>query len=185
MKPEFATPCPHWKDPTDERVIEAIRLTFGKILVQHENSDHDPYGFLSLLLASTSMVHHSDWMLKICSDTSHPFNQIPLLSSPLLSELREQCLTMELNEHVPRVTGIPPHVEHMCQLKEVKDLTIITKEAVGEFRQDLRSAVSDAVDAKVEADGNVNAAILQASLKGLEERLIQKMGNNNSAADAP
>jgi hypothetical protein len=78
MTPEFATPCPHWIDPTDERVIEATRLTFGKVLIEHEDSDHDPYGFLSILLAS--MVHHSDWMLQICSDTTHPFNQIPLLS---------------------------------------------------------------------------------------------------------
>jgi hypothetical protein len=83
MSPQFATPCPHWIDPTDEHVMEAMRLTFGKVLVEHENSDHDQYGFLSLLLAS--MVHHSDWMLQICSDTTHPFNQIPLLSSPLTS----------------------------------------------------------------------------------------------------
>ena len=42
MTPEFATPCPHWIDPTDERVLEAMRLTFGKVLVEHEDSDHDP-----------------------------------------------------------------------------------------------------------------------------------------------
>jgi hypothetical protein len=51
MKPEFATPCPHWKDPSNERVLAAVRLTFGKVLIKHEDSDHNPSGFLSLLLA--------------------------------------------------------------------------------------------------------------------------------------
>lgn len=187
MSPQFATPCPHWIDPTDERVLEAMRLTFGKVLVEHEDSDHDPYGFLSLLLAS--MVYHCDWMLQICSDSAHPFNQIPLLSSPLLKELRENCLTMELNEHVPRVTGIPPHVVHSCELKEVKEQNDGIIEQIGMFRNDIKEAVSDAIDAKVEADGNVNSAILQASLKGLEERLMQKVdeltnGRNNAVADS-
>ena len=46
---------------------------------------------------------------------------IPLLSSPLLQELVSEHVTLELNAHVPVVTGIPPHVEQLCKLKELKE----------------------------------------------------------------
>ena len=88
---------------------------------------------------------------------------------------RKYKTAAELNEHVPRVTGIPPHVEHMRQIKNLEALAIHTRDSVDGFRADLVSAVSDAVDAKVEADGQVNAAILQASLKGLEERILERI----------
>ena len=39
----------------------------------------------------------------------------------------------------------------------------------------MHDAVSDAIDSKVEADGNVNALILAASLKGLEEQVMLKI----------
>jgi hypothetical protein len=78
----FKTPCPYWKDPNGPRICEALKLIFGKVLLEHEDSEHDPTGFLSLLLAS--MVFHSSWMLEFCADHSHTFNKIPLLSSPFL-----------------------------------------------------------------------------------------------------
>jgi hypothetical protein len=59
MAATFKTPCPHWKDPNDPRIREALKLTFGKVLLEHEDSEHDPTGFLSLLLAS--MVFHCYW----------------------------------------------------------------------------------------------------------------------------
>ena len=48
---DFATPCPHWKDPADPCVYEAIKLTFGKVLLFHENTEHYPFGVFSMLLA--------------------------------------------------------------------------------------------------------------------------------------
>lgn len=126
-------------------------------------------------------------MLNFCSDHAHPFNKIPLLSSPLLNELKEHCLTMELNEHVPRVTGIPPHVEHIVQCEDLKSMSNQMIDSINGFRQDLCSAVSNAIDQKVEADGNVNAAILESSLKGLESRMIEKINEigNTGAQPAP
>ena len=86
MTAEFNVPCPHWKEPDDPIVLEGIRVTFGKILLSHEDTYHDPQGILSLLLAS--VIYHSDCILKICQENpSHAFNSIPLLSSPLLIEL--------------------------------------------------------------------------------------------------
>jgi hypothetical protein len=115
-------------------------------------------------------------MLEFYADHSHTFNKIPFLAAPyLLAELKDHCLTMELNDHVPRITGIPPHVENLVQNEQLQTMTsqVITK--IDGFSDNLCAAVSDAIDKKVEADGNVNAAILQSSLAGLEQRMIEKM----------
>ena len=34
---------------------------------------------------------------------------------------------MELNNHVPIVMEIPPHVEHLCHIKELKDVSVSLK----------------------------------------------------------
>ena len=49
MKAEVNVHCPHWKDPADPMVIEGIKLTFGKVLLSQESTEHDPFGVLSLL----------------------------------------------------------------------------------------------------------------------------------------
>ena len=109
---EFAVPCPHWKDPNVPIVLEAIQLMFGKVLLFHGETEHDPKGVLSVLLAS--MCHHSSWMLGVCQKhPGHPFSKIPLLSSPLLQELVSEHVTLELNAHFPVVTGISSHVEQL------------------------------------------------------------------------
>ena len=93
---EFAISCPHWKDPNAPVVLEAIQLTFGKVLLFHGETEHDPKGVLSVLLAS--MCHHSSWMLGVShKHPGHPFSKIPLLSSPLLQELVSEHVTLELN----------------------------------------------------------------------------------------
>ena len=131
MKADFNVPCPHWKDLADPMVIEEIKLTFGKVLLSHECTEHDPFGVLSLLLAS--MVHHPGWMMKMCqAHTNHPFNTIPYSSSPLILGSRE-CLTMDLNDHIPRVTGIPQHIQHMYQIHEVKDIMSGVREDIAGF----------------------------------------------------
>jgi len=83
MTAEFNVPCPHWKEPDDPIVLEGICVTFGKILLSHEDTDHDPQGILTLLLAS--VVYHSDWILKICQENlSHAFNSILSRAAPFL-----------------------------------------------------------------------------------------------------
>jgi len=80
----------------------------------------DSHGVLSILLAS--VVHHSDWMLGFLeTDPSHQFSFVPILSSPLLQELKANHVTLALNEHVPKVTGILPHVANMSQINSVKE----------------------------------------------------------------
>ena len=104
---DFDTPCPHWKDPNAPIVLDALDLMFGQIYEVHGDSSRDPHGVLSILLAS--VVHHSDWMLGFLEkDTSHPFSLVPILSSPLLQELKANHVTLSLNSHVPTMTGILP-----------------------------------------------------------------------------
>jgi hypothetical protein len=158
MHANFNVPCAHWKDPDDPIVLEGIKLTFGKILLSHENTDHDPQGVLSLLLAA--MVHHYDWILTICQEhPKHPFNSISLFSSPLLAKLKD-CLTMELNSHVPIVTGIPPFVEQLCRINKLEAIAKSIKEDVGNVVEVLEEAVSNAINKKVKADGGINSSIL-------------------------
>jgi len=46
MHANFNVPCPHWNDLDDPIVVEGIKLTIGKIWLSHENTDHDPQGFV-------------------------------------------------------------------------------------------------------------------------------------------
>ena len=173
MHPNFNVPCAHWKDPDDPIVLEGIKLTFGKILLSHENTDHDPQGVLSFLLAA--MVHHYDWILTICQEhPKHPFNSISLFSSPLLAKLKD-CLTMELNSHVPIVTGIPPFVEQLCRINRHEAIAKSIKEDVGNVVEVLEEAVSNAIDKKVKADGGINSSILDERLKKLQDLLMQRL----------
>jgi len=182
---DFATPCPHWKDPADPRVYEAIKLTFGKVLLFHENKEHNLFGVLLMLLAS--MVHHSWWIMEVMEkDPVHPFNKITLMSSPLLFELKEHCLTFELNNNVPGVTGILKNIDHLCGIDEVRKITLGIKEDISDFCQHLSDLVSEAIDKKVQADGGINSAILDKWLKNMEQLLMRWMDDldclNNSPA---
>ena len=107
----FSILPPHWIDPAHPSVIHGIRVCFGDVVTVHSGTNHDPSGLLLLLLAS--MVHHSDWLIGICSRyPSHPFHSLPLLNdNQLLTELK-RLVTLEPNNHVPIATGVPPHVSH-------------------------------------------------------------------------
>ena len=170
---KFAVLPPHWKEPTHPRVMEGIHLNFHGVLQAHEKND--PSGMLSLLFAS--IVHHSDWLQGICAEhPSHPFHDIPILGAPeLLRDLKDNHLTSDPTPQVPTATGIPPHVAHAIAIKSVKDSVDKTQALVTEFREDIRLAVSDAVDAKVSAEGGINMAIMNGSLEALKNDLIAKM----------
>ena len=176
-KPDFAILPPHWKDPTHPSIQKGIKVAFRNVLLEHGQSSHDPTGLLSLLLAS--MVHHSEWMLKICAQyPDHPFHSIALLSdSELLAELKNEHLTMEPNSHVPSATGVPPHVVHTRALNDVHAVCIETRDNVSQFNSTLRNAISEAVDAKVAAEGGVNQSILQTSLKQLKDEIFDRLSS--------
>ena len=79
---------------------------------------------------------------------------------------------MELNHHVPIITGIPPHVEQLRQLDELKNHCIEVKAAVKSFKGTLEESVSKAIDSKVKESGRINAAILDEHIRELEGTLL-------------
>jgi hypothetical protein len=165
----FDTLPPHWKDEFHPSVRRGIKITFGKVLSCHEHTDHNPLGLLAFLLAS--IVHHSDWLFQeMGKHPGHHFYSIPVLNDHvLLKELKEQ-LTLEQTDTVPAATGIPPHVSHARAISKVFNICMSNKDALDNFKADLKTAVADAVDAKVRADGGINQAIMKAQL---DELLIE------------
>lgn len=176
LKESFAALPPHWKDPTHETVLKALRINFGGLVDERKIANGaNCRGFLSLLLAS--IVHHSDWLVGICAKyPGHPFHQIPILQDhELLAELKRDHLTMEPNDMVPAPTGIPPHISHQILMKEVLAKTTETLGAVNAVKDDIREAVKAAIDEKVEADGGVNMALMTRALDTLKDELVATM----------
>ena len=92
---------------------------------------------------------------------------------------------MELNNHVPIVMGIPTHVEHLCRINELKDVSVSLKEDVMEFRQCLEESVGEAIDKKLEVDGGINASILDKRLKNMENLLLQRIDQVSGCTPRP
>ena len=81
-------------------------------------------------------------------------------------------LTLQLNDHVPTTTGVPPHFAHLHKIATVEGCCHDIKAAVMEFKSELRDSISQAIDDKVEDSGGINASILDSRILALEERLL-------------
>ena len=170
----FAILPPHWINPIDSLVLKGIAVNFGKIATAHCDTNHDPSGLLSLLLAS--IVYHSNWLKSICAKyPSHPFHLIPILNdNELLLELKK-LVTLEPNDHVPMATGIPAHVSHNKKLDQIMAKCDATHDMVSGFKDDIRTHIFQAVDEKVAGEGGVNHSILQVSLEGLKNEILARL----------
>lgn len=171
-KAEFNVACPHWKDPDHPTIRHAINQSFGSVILSHEFTDHDPHAVLSLLLAS--MVHHSGWILHVCDKyPTHPFHQLPLINDlELLADLKENHLTLELNVHVPEITGIPPHVDQLVQAKKNNELLRRVEKKIDQFNSNLGTHLKRCWDEQVRAEGQVNSTIMYEALGKMEERIM-------------
>ena len=58
-------------------------------------------------------------------------------------------ITLDLNAHVPMVTGIPPNVAHMRQINNVKGVCEEMKTEVRGIQEDLKTIVHEAIGKKV------------------------------------
>ena len=142
---------------TGRTQMEAIQLTFGTVLLAHGDTLHDPFGVLSVLLSS--MWHHSSWIFGVCQKhPGCPFSTTLLLSSPHLQDLVSEHHTLEVNNHVPVVTGIPLHVEQLCCLEELKTHCIEIKAAVKSFNETIEESISKAIDEKVKESGGIKCS---------------------------
>ena len=162
----FATLPPHWKDETHPTIRKAIEITFGKVFTCHVDSDHNPIGVLSFLLAS--MVHHSNFLYnEISKHAAHPFLNIPLLNDANLLEELKELVTLEPTYTVKFATGVPPHVSHMKAIKQVLNVSLAIENRSDLFAADLKVAVAEAIDDKVTADGGMNQATMKTAMQGM------------------
>ena len=134
-------------------------------------------------------MHHSDWLQSIKAKfPGHSFGNLPILDeTELLKDLKENHITFEKNEQVPVATGVPPSVEHAKKLGEVFDVCTRLEHKIDDFGERLTSAVKDAIDEKVKAEGGVNMSILKDLLGELQESLstdIQAVAASNIAQSA-
>ena len=84
--------------------------------------------------------------------------------------------------------GDGQHVSHSQAINEVKQVVNETKACLVTFKEDLKQAVSDAVDAKVESEGGVNMTILKGVVAELKKDLFEKLESimiKPSSTDAP
>lgn len=172
---EFGTLPPHWKldDPmSNDKIKEGMNLMFATILQKWGNTAVDPTGLLVLCLAS--VVWHSDFLKETAAaDPEHPFNAIPLLSSPqLLNDLKE-LVTLEPEGHVKQATGIPPHVQHAKTAKEILTACLATLEAVKGMVDEVKKAVCDAIEDKAEENGQVTGQRLKQILEAHQTSIVE------------
>jgi hypothetical protein len=159
---------PHFvmdSDPMEnEFVREAMELMFGRMLAKWKNTAVDPTGLLLRCLAS--IVHHRHWLQKICLEVpGHPFANIPLLNNPTLLQQLADLVTLEPIGQLKIYTGIPPHVETACMCRSILGAT---KEMLTEMKnmaQTVKTAVSEACEAKAEENGQITGERLQTMLK--------------------
>ena len=79
---------------------------------------------------------------------------------------------MELNAHVPDITGIPPHIDQLVQTKRVTEAVQGVREDIKLLRADIKTVVHEAIDEKVASDEGVNAAILDKRLEAMENKFV-------------
>eukprot|EP00804_Cyclotella_cryptica_P019286 CCRYP_006158-RA/>CCRYP_006158-RA protein AED:0.38 eAED:0.46 QI:0/0/0/1/0/0/3/0/145 len=107
----------------------------------------------------------------VCSKyPDHPFHSITILNEPdLLKDLKDNHLT-DPSDHVPIATGVPPSA-----IDQVLNVCKSTDAKIDSFMDRIYQAVSDAVDAKVAAEGGVNREILWATIQELKDEIFGKI----------
>eukprot|EP00804_Cyclotella_cryptica_P019646 CCRYP_013975-RA/>CCRYP_013975-RA protein AED:0.36 eAED:0.44 QI:0/0/0/1/0/0/2/0/151 len=113
----------------------------------------------------------------VCSKfPDHPFHSITILNEPdLLKDLKDNHLTTDPSDHVPIATGVPPSVKHSQAIDQVLNVCKSTDAKIDSFMDRIYQAVSDAVDAKVAAEGGVNREILWATIQELKDEIFGKI----------
>jgi hypothetical protein len=66
---------------------------------------------------------------------------------------------------VPATIGIPPQITHLHKINTIEECCKDIKTAVLDFKAELRDAVSQATDAKVDESWSINALMLDSSIE--------------------
>lgn len=166
-KASFGGLPPHWtmSNPIEnEDILCAMNMLFGPILRKHKGCDYDPTAML--LRCTACIVYHSDALLnQMISHPGHGFTKIVLLhEKDLLERLSHFVTTLPTDGVMDKPTGIPPHVEHAAQMKEILSQVISICEIQKEQTSTLVSTIEKAIDEKAYDSGNITGSRLREIL---------------------
>ena len=159
----FGDLTPHWiiENPIENKdTLKAMVMLFGPILQKHKGQTFDPTAIL--LPCAACIVYYSDLLLSvIISHPGHDFTKIVILHGKnLLEQLLLLVTTTATKGVIDTPTGIPPHVEHAIQMKEILTQVISLCEIQKEPTATLVSTVEEAIDKKVYDSDNINSSRL-------------------------
>ena len=164
----------HSRDPFHEDVTKCLAIAFGNIIPRYQDTEHDPTGTLSLLLAS--MIHHIDWICGIVAKyPGYPFSSLPILSEQELLTSLQENVTLEPTVDVPMATGVPPHINHSIGIARVETLARELKTDMGEYANNLTDSVAEAIDNKLESEGGVNHSVMKKALEEMKDSLLDEL----------
>ena len=153
-KPEFASLPPHFMtgfDPMEyPDISEAMHLMYGPILEQWSgNKEVDPTGLFLFVFAL--VIYHSKWLQNwITVQPGHPFCLMLFLNNPKLLIRLKLKITVDLVGQCKHATGIPPHIENACLCAKMLWLFEETLTTVKALMIQVKEAVKDAFEEKVE-----------------------------------
>jgi hypothetical protein len=134
-----------------------------------------------LLLLLTSTVHRSKFLQGIKDSVpNHPFANIPIVRQPeLLVELKK-LVTIKPSNHIPNVTGIPPHVKELALLKEMLNtcgkMLLTLKEMIPDMKVCPKESIQEAAEQFAQGNGYVTASHLKEMLVSFERRYLKNSG---------
>jgi hypothetical protein len=155
-------------------------MLYGQIIDRYKNTPEDPMAMLLRCLAC--IVHHSASILAtMVGNSGHDFSKISILHDPdLLRDLRPLVTTDPTPGIMAMVTGIPPHVELACQLKEILDNALELVVNIRDQTSRITEAVKTAIDEKSWDSGQVTGTRLREILATFQE---ESMGAVNARLD--
>ena len=168
----FKTLPPHWniENPMSNPIIkDAMVSNFITILENHGDKSYDPTGLLLRCLAC--LVWHSDAILDVVPRCE--LGKIPLFQpGSNLAELKNLVTTDPTPGVMTTATGIPPHVEVACQLKNIRaDMDMLIskvveneaarRESQAQFKDEVLEVVREGIEQQNRATGNITAGRLE------------------------
>jgi hypothetical protein len=96
----------------------------------------------------------------------------------LLAKLKDE-VTLEANEHMPILSGVPPHVNLKVVIKDVLSACVDTQSTVQDLghamKEQLKDSIFKAIDKKVKRNSVVNGAILAGAMQNLKRQIFEKL----------
>lgn len=150
-KVEFAVLPPHFKDAVDVHAAW-LKAAFGPVAAElvEKYTNMGPV----LIMCLASMVEHHDWLKEKLGASHVIFAKTPLYNNPeLLSTLKSHLAGEDTNL---QPSGVPPHIEFMKVLEDVRTLHIKTQKDLKELPQAMVDAMYEFLESRMEENGQLS-----------------------------